>query len=213
MSAVARIPLGRHRNLLLLSVDTPLSESRYADILEGWVQEEREVFEEHDAEALNELDNHEHDNEPFEEEPDLDDEENSEQEEDHDDEEQNQETEEVENKSADDDDGDDDDNVTAEEQEDEDGDDDEEDEDQDSDDTQEIENDLNLPMRRIKREVVEEENDDDDDDAEDDLEVNATAEDNDSVEEPKIHKETPPPSHHVPFEEVRNIVRLSLLFQ
>lgn len=53
-----------------IPVDTPLSESRYSEILEGWVQEDREVYEEHDAEALNELDNHEHDNEPFEEEPD-----------------------------------------------------------------------------------------------------------------------------------------------
>lgn len=59
-------------------MDTPLSESRYSEILEGWVQEDREVYEEHDAEALNELDNHDHDNEPFEEEPDVSDEEDHE---------------------------------------------------------------------------------------------------------------------------------------
>lgn len=32
-------------------VDTPLSESRFADMLEGWVDEEREVHDEHDLHA------------------------------------------------------------------------------------------------------------------------------------------------------------------
>lgn len=30
-------------------MDTPLSESRFADMLEGWVDEEREVHDEHDV--------------------------------------------------------------------------------------------------------------------------------------------------------------------
>lgn len=32
-------------------MDTPLSESRFADVLEGWVDEEREVHDEHDLHA------------------------------------------------------------------------------------------------------------------------------------------------------------------
>lgn len=32
-------------------MDTPLSESRFADVLEGWVDEKREVHDEHDLHA------------------------------------------------------------------------------------------------------------------------------------------------------------------
>lgn len=40
-------------------MDTPLSESRYADILEGWVDEERQSHDEHDIlKSLDELDDH-----------------------------------------------------------------------------------------------------------------------------------------------------------
>lgn len=51
-------------------MDTPLSESRYAGILEGWVDEERETHDHEDdvIKYLDELDDHDHDNEPFEEE-------------------------------------------------------------------------------------------------------------------------------------------------
>lgn len=41
-------------------MDTPLSESRFADMLEGWVDEEREVHDEHDVHVP---DSHEHDDE------------------------------------------------------------------------------------------------------------------------------------------------------
>lgn len=41
-------------------MDTPLSESRFADMLEGWVEEEREVHDEHDTHSL---DSHGHDDE------------------------------------------------------------------------------------------------------------------------------------------------------
>lgn len=45
-------------------VDTPLSESRFADMLEGWVDEEREVHDEHDLHAAPDLDDHDdHDDE------------------------------------------------------------------------------------------------------------------------------------------------------
>lgn len=40
-------------------VDTPLSESRFADMLEGWVDDEREVHDEHDTHPI--ADSHEHD--------------------------------------------------------------------------------------------------------------------------------------------------------
>lgn len=42
-------------------MDTPLSESRFADMLEGWVDEEREAHDEHDVAAS--FDSHEHDEE------------------------------------------------------------------------------------------------------------------------------------------------------
>lgn len=53
-------------------VDTPLSESRYAEILEGWVDEEREAHDDHHdiLKQLDELDDH---GEPFSEEEDHDD--------------------------------------------------------------------------------------------------------------------------------------------
>lgn len=41
-------------------VDTPLSESRFADMLEGWVDEERETHDDHDDHNL-QPDSHEHD--------------------------------------------------------------------------------------------------------------------------------------------------------
>lgn len=41
-------------------VDTPLSESRFADMLEGWVDEEREVHDDHDDHKLHGSDSHEH---------------------------------------------------------------------------------------------------------------------------------------------------------
>lgn len=58
--------------LSLRTVDTPLSESRFADYLEGWVDEVREDDHHDDQhsvlESLHELDEHEHDDEPFSEE-------------------------------------------------------------------------------------------------------------------------------------------------
>ncbi|XP_031625647.1 aspartyl/asparaginyl beta-hydroxylase isoform X3 [Contarinia nasturtii] len=48
----------------LSDLDTPLSESRFADMLEGWVDEEREVHDEHDTHAPDEHgDDHENDDE------------------------------------------------------------------------------------------------------------------------------------------------------
>lgn len=47
-----------------ISVDTPLSESRFADMLEGWVDEEREVHDEHapsDSHDAHGEHGHEHD--------------------------------------------------------------------------------------------------------------------------------------------------------
>jgi chemotaxis protein histidine kinase CheA len=69
-----------------LSVDTPLSESRYSQLFDGWVDESREQHDDHAVhgldehedeeeheheilESLNELDSHEHDQESFAEEP------------------------------------------------------------------------------------------------------------------------------------------------
>lgn len=58
-------------------MDTPLSESRFADILEGWVGEEREHDDNHDVlKHLDELDDH--GDEPFSEEEDQDDEDHEE---------------------------------------------------------------------------------------------------------------------------------------
>lgn len=44
-------------------MDTPLSESRFADMLEGWVDEEREVHDEHDLHANPNSQEHEDDEE------------------------------------------------------------------------------------------------------------------------------------------------------
>lgn len=60
------------RILVICAVDTPLSESRFADMLEGWVDEERELHDEHhnvldaspnsqEHEDDEEQDHHEHD--------------------------------------------------------------------------------------------------------------------------------------------------------
>lgn len=46
---------------ILPAVDTPLSESRFADMLEGWVDEEREVHDEHDEHKLQQHESDEHD--------------------------------------------------------------------------------------------------------------------------------------------------------
>lgn len=44
--------------IILRVVDTPLSESRFADMLEGWVDEEREVHDEHDLHHANSQEDH-----------------------------------------------------------------------------------------------------------------------------------------------------------
>lgn len=170
-------------------VDTPLSESRYSEILEGWVQEDREVFEEHDAEALNELDNHDHDNEPFEEEPDVSEEEADDQ---HDDEDQEAHQEEEEEEE---------DNATAEEQ---DPESEAEDDNNDDDDEEEVEeeSDRDLPsVDRYKRDTVKPEPEVNDVDEADSEEEDAADPDDDndaSVEEVEPKQE----NAHVPFEEV-----------
>lgn len=71
-SGIVCVDLVFFRNILFAIVDTPLSESRFADYLDGWVEEKRETHDDHDVlESLkDELDDHGHDNEPFEEEED-----------------------------------------------------------------------------------------------------------------------------------------------
>lgn len=182
-------------------MDTPLSESRYSEILEGWVQEDREVYDEHDADALNELDNHEHDNEPFEEVPDVDSEEEEEEEE------------EPQNEEDDDDDHEEDSNNEVEKDEEDDDDDedspadnDEENSEEDDDDDEVEESDRGDLQGRSKREAIVSDPEVIDEDSVETADQDDDEDDNnDSVEETEPVQENQ--AEHVPFEEV-NIINL-----
>ncbi|XP_055916315.1 aspartyl/asparaginyl beta-hydroxylase isoform X3 [Eupeodes corollae] len=72
----------------LADLDTPLSESRFSNYFDGWVDEHREAHDEHDAVTAS-IEEHEHGDEPFEEEEDhseIDEAEDDEDEKGHDDE-------------------------------------------------------------------------------------------------------------------------------
>lgn len=51
--------------MLRVTVDTPLSESRFAEVLEGWVDEKRETHDHHEDEHTNDLEDS-HEDEGFE---------------------------------------------------------------------------------------------------------------------------------------------------
>lgn len=86
-----------------------MSESRFADYLEGWVDEKRESHDDHDVlQSLNdELDGHDHDNEPFEEEESHDNENDESDHDSHEEEDEIKENNNEEDDSADENDGDD----------------------------------------------------------------------------------------------------------
>ncbi|XP_055838514.1 aspartyl/asparaginyl beta-hydroxylase isoform X3 [Episyrphus balteatus] len=84
----------------LADLDTPLSESRFSNYFDGWVDEHREAHDEHDAVSAS-IEEHEHGDEPFEEEEDhseIDEAEDDDDEKDHDEEDEEEEEDEEDTK-------------------------------------------------------------------------------------------------------------------
>ncbi|XP_055704081.1 aspartyl/asparaginyl beta-hydroxylase isoform X2 [Phlebotomus papatasi] len=163
----------------LSDVDTPLSESRFSEILEGWVDENRESHDDHDHEilaSLEELDEHDEHGEPFEEEEDHDQED-----EDHDEEDDDHEGDEEEEDHADEEDDEDQANEDEEDQADE-----EDDEDQANEDDDQEDEDQNVDdnaSEELQNDDEEDYQNDQEDDDNADEEENQTNEDNDENED------------------------------
>ncbi|XP_055688759.1 aspartyl/asparaginyl beta-hydroxylase isoform X2 [Lutzomyia longipalpis] len=176
----------------LSDVDTPLSESRFSDILEGWVEENRESHDDHEHDILasmEELEEHDEHGEPFEEEDDHDEEhdgEDDDEDHDHEDDDEDHDQEDDEENDGEEDDEDeqqvdaDEDDNEAQDQEDDDDDqenndddqeNDNEDEENDDEQDQDDDEDQNIDdgaSEEIQNDAAYEEDEDDDEAADDD---------------------------------------------